>query len=168
MPTLVSVFDFPDNVVSAVTKLKKRGFDELETYSPAPFPEIDDAVDPKPSVVRWFTLIGALTGVSFGFWMQIWMSLDWPIKVAGKPFASIPPYVIIGFEFTVLLGGILTFVGLLVAGKLYPRFVMDDAYSPRFSAEEFGVVVTCADRDVAEVDALLRAESAKEVSVVDS
>ncbi len=168
MPTVVSVFDLPGDVVSAVTKLKKRGFDDIETYSPAPFPEIDDAVDPKPSLVRLFTLIGGLTGVVTGFWLQIWMSLDWPIKIAGKPFASIPPYVIIGFELTILFGGLLTFLGLLLVGKLYPTFSLDKEYSPRFSAEEFGVVVKCEDRDVAEVDALLRAESAKEVSLAES
>ena len=61
MPALLSVFDLPDEVVSAVTKLKKRGFDDIETYSPAPFLDIDDAVDPKPSKVRIFTLIGAVT-----------------------------------------------------------------------------------------------------------
>ena len=167
MPALLSVFDLPDDVVSAVTKLKKRGFDDIETYSPAPFPEIDDAIDPKPSKVRIFTLVGGLTGVVLGFAMQIWMSLNWPIKIAGKPFASIPPYSIIGFELMVLLAGVLTLVGLLIMAKLYPRFVLDKHYSPRFSAEEFGVVVRCAERDVAEVDALLRAESAKEVSVVE-
>ena len=166
MPTLVSVFDLPGDVVAAVTKLKKRGFDDLETYSPAPFPEIDDAVDPKPSLVRLFTLIGGLAGVVTGFWLQIWMSLDWPVKIAGKPFASIPPNVIIGFELTILFGGLLTFLGLLLVGGLYPRFNLDKAYSPRFSAEEFGLVVNCGDRDVAEVDALLRAQSAKEVTLV--
>ncbi len=168
MPTLVSVFDLPGDVVAAVTKLKKRGFDDLETYSPAPFPEIDDAIDPKPSRVRLFTLIGGLAGVVTGFWLQIWMSLDWPIKIAGKPFASIPPYVIIGFELTILFGGLLTFLGLLLTGRLYPRFGLDKAYSTRFSAEEFGVVVNCGERDVAEVDALLRAESAKEVTLVEA
>ena len=168
MPTLVSVFDRPADVVTVITKLKKRGFDDLESYSPAPFPEIDDALDAKPSLVRVFTLIGCLTGVVTGFAMQIWMSLDWPVKIAGKAFASIPPYVIIGFELTILFGGVLTFIGLLLTGGLYPRFTMDDHYSPRFSAEEFGVVVNCAERDVAEVDALLRAQSAKEVTVVDS
>jgi hypothetical protein len=167
MPVLLSVFDLPDDVVSAVTKLKKRGFDDIETYSPAPFPEIDDAIDPKPSKVRIFTLVGGLTGVVLGFTMQIWMCLNWPIKIAGKPFASIPPYSIIGFELMVLLAGVLTLVGMLIMAKLYPRFVLDKHYSPRFSAEEFGVVVRCAERDVAEVDALLRAESAKEVSVVE-
>ena len=63
MPMLVSVFDRPQDVVAAVTKLKGRGFDQIETYSPAPFEEIDDAVDPKPSAVRAFTLIGGLAGV---------------------------------------------------------------------------------------------------------
>ena len=168
MPTLVSVFDRPQDVVSAVKKLKGRGFDRVETYSPAPFEEIDDAVDPKPSRVRLFTLIGGLAGVFTGFFIQIWMSLDWPVKIAGKPFASIPPYVIIGFELTILFGGLLTFLGLLVVGKLYPRFQLDAAYSPRFSGEEFGVAVTCRDRDVSEVDALLRSNSAKEVSLVDA
>ena len=166
MPTLVSVFDLPGDVVAVVTRLKKRGFDDLETYSPAPFPEIDDAVDPKPSLVRLFTLIGGLTGLVTGFWLQIWMSLDWQVKIAGKPFASIPPYVIIGFELMILFGGLLTFLGLLLVGGLYPKFTLDKAYSPRFSAEEFGVVVNCSDRDVAEVDALLRAQSAKEVTLV--
>ena len=165
MPTLVSVFDRPQDVVAVITKLKGRGFNDLETYSPAPFEEIDDAMDPKPSRVRIFTLIGGLVGVVTGFFIQIWMSLDWPIKIAGKPFASIPPYVIIGFELTILFGGLLTLVGLLVVGRLYPRFKLDPAYSPRFSAEEFGVVVTCKDRDVSEVDSLLRSNSAKEVSL---
>ncbi|MCG8590170.1 MAG: DUF3341 domain-containing protein, partial [Proteobacteria bacterium] len=137
MPTLLSVFDQPDAIASAVTKLKSRGFTDLETYSPAPFPEVDDAVHEKPSIVRLFTLVGGLAGVFTGFFIQIWMSWDWPIKIAGKPYASIPPYVIIGFELTILFGGLLTLVGLLVAGRLYPRKA-DPGYSARFSSEEFG------------------------------
>ena len=55
MPTVVSVFDRPQDVAAAVKKLKGRGFGDIETYSPAPFEEIDDAVDPKPSesLVAW-------------------------------------------------------------------------------------------------------------------
>jgi hypothetical protein len=165
MPTLVSVFDFPDDVATAVRKLRGRGFQKIETYSPAPFEQIDEAMDDKPSRVRVFTLVGGLTGVFTGFAMQIWMSLEWPLKIAGKAFTSIPPYVIISFELTILFGGLLTLLGLLIVGGLYPRR-LDKAYSSRFSAEEFGVVVECGERDVAEVDALLRAQSAKEVGLV--
>jgi hypothetical protein len=146
--------------------LKARGFDELTTYSPAPFPEIEEAEDPRPSGVRGFTLIGGLTGVFLGFLMQIWMSMEWPIKIAGKNYASIPPYWIIGFELMILFAGVLTLIGLLIVGRLYPR-PLDKHYSKRFSAEEFGVVVEVEDRDVAEVEALLRDESAKEVTLVE-
>jgi len=166
MPTLVSVFDLPGDTATAIKKLRGRGFDEIESYAPAPFEEIDEAMDPRPSKVRAFTLVGGLTGVFTGFLMQIWMSWEWPIKIAGKAFASIPPYVIIGFELTILFGGILTLIGLLLVGRLYPR-PLDKAYSARFSAEEFGVAVTIGERDVAEVDALLRSLSAKEVSLLD-
>ena len=117
--------------------------------------------------MRAFTLVGGLTGAFLGFLMQIWMSIEWPIKIAGKNFASIPPYWIIGFELTILLGGFFTLFGLLIIGGLYPR-PLDKHYSQRFSAEEFGVVVSCEDRDVAEVEALMRAESAKEVTLVEA
>ncbi len=166
MPTLLSIFDLPDDAAMAITKLRGRGFDVLESYSPAPFEQIDEAMDERPSKVRIFTLVGGLTGVVTGFLMQIWMSWEWPIKVAGKAYASIPPYVIIGFELTILFGGILTLLGLLFVGRLYPRR-LDAAYSARFSAEEFGVVVKVGERDVGEVDSLLRSLSAKEVSLLD-
>ena len=167
MATVVSVFELPSKTASAIRKLKDRGFDDLTTYSPAPFPEIEEAEDPRPSKVRVFTLVGGLMGVTLGFAIQIWMSLDWPIKIAGKAFASIPPFWIVGFEMTILLGGFFTLFGLLIVGGLYPR-KLDKHYSSRFSAEEFGVVVNCEERDVSEVEMLLRGESAKEVTVVDS
>ena len=164
MSTLVSVYDLPSDVATVVRKLKARGFDDLTTYSPAPFEEIELAEDPKPSAVRVYTLIGGLVGVVTGFGIQIWMSLDWPIKIAGKNFAAIPPMWIIGFELTILFGGLLTLLGLIIHAGLYPR-KLDEHYSPRFSAEEFGVVVRCEERDVAEVEALMRGHNAKEVSL---
>jgi molybdopterin-containing oxidoreductase family membrane subunit len=167
MPTLLGVFERPDQVALVVKRLRARGYVDLETYSPAPFAEVDDAVIEKPSRVRLYTLIGGLTGVVTGYAMTIWMANDWPIMLGGKPFSSIPPYTIIGFELTILFGGLLTALGLFVVGGL-PRMRLDPAYGPRFSAEDFGVALRCRDRDVAEVDALLRSHGAREVSLVES
>jgi len=168
MPTVLGVFESPGDVASVATKLRNRGFDDLEVYSPAPFEEIDEAMDEKPSGVRAFTLVGGLLGVVTGFFITIWMSNDWQIVVGGKPFASIPPYIIIAFELTILFGGLLTALGLFLVGGL-PKGTPgthDPGYDARFSGEEFGVVVSCGDRDVPEIDSLLRAHSAKEVSLV--
>jgi len=167
MPTLLGVFDSPDDVAEVVTRLRARELGELQTFSPAPFEQIDEAMDENPSKVRIFTLVGGIIGVFIAYLMQIWMSYDWPIVFSGKPYASIPAYTIIGFELMVLFAGVLTLIGLLVVGGL-PKFSTLKGYSARFSAEEFGVTVDCSDRDASEVEAVLRANSAKEVSVVDA
>ena len=166
MPTLVGVFEFPVPVAEAAKKLRQRGFKELEIYSPVPSHELDRAIDEKPSRVRIFTLIGGLVGAISGYAMTIWMANNWPIMIGGKPFSSIPPYTIIAFELTILLGGILTVLGLFTVGRL-PRVRLDRAYSKRFSSDEFGLVVRCRARDVVEVEGLLRAQGAKEVTLVE-
>ncbi len=167
MAKLVGVFELPAHAAAAVHQLKGRGYTDVETYAPAPFAEVDDAVHPKPSRVRIMTLIGGVAGVLAGYGMTIWMANDWPLMVGGKPFSSIPPYTIIAFELAILFGGILTVVGLLLFGNL-PKLKLDSAYSARFSAEEFGVVVRCRDQDVVEIDSLLRDNDATEVNLVES
>ncbi len=167
MARLVGIFELPAQVAAAVKQLHGRGYTDIETYAPAPFPEVEDAVDPKPSRVRLLTLIGGLVGVVSGYAMTIWMANNWQIMVGGKPFSSIPPYTIIAFELAILFGGVLTVVGLFIFGKL-PKFKIDPAYSARFSAEDFGVVVRCREQDVAEIDALLRENDATEVNLVES
>ena len=78
---------------------RDRGFTKLEIYSPAPF-DRDRRRGGSEALasVRIFTLVGGLLGVVTGYAMTIWMSLDWPIMIGGKPFASIPPYTVIAFE----------------------------------------------------------------------
>jgi len=167
MPTLLGVFDRPDQIAAAAQRLRNRGYDEIETYSPAPFAEVDEALIEKPSTVRLFTLIGGLTGVVTGYALTLWMANNWPIIVGGKPYSSVTPYTIIAFELTILFGVLMTVIGVFVFGKL-PKFKLDAAYSPRFSAEEFGLAVRCQERDVAEIDGLLRDHHATEVSLVEA
>lgn len=166
MPTLLAVFDQPEDLAHAARRLRGRGYGDVEVFSPVPSEEIDEAVDVKPSRVRGYTLVGGLAGVATGYLMTIWMAYDWPIIVGGKPVASIPPYTVIAFELTILFAGLLTLVGLLRVAGL-PRFRAAPHYSERFSAEEFGLVVQCPARDVGEVDGLLRAHAAKEVNLVE-
>ena len=167
MPRILGVYSQPGATAAVIEQLRGRGYADLVTFAPAPFPEVDDAADPKPSKVRLYTLIGGLAGVVTGYALTIWMANDWQIVIGGKPFSSIPPYTIIAFELTILFGGVLTALGLFIHGKLL-RYRKHAAYSPRFSAEDFGVVVTCQARDVAEIEALLRTHGATEVTLVES
>jgi hypothetical protein len=167
VPTLLAVFEEPHAIADGARRLKDRGYTDMEIYAPAAFRELEEIIDEKPSRVRLFTLIGGLTGVVTGYAMTIWMANDWPIMLGGKPFSSIPPYTIIGFELTILFGGLLTALGLFAVGGM-PRMRLDPVYDARFSAEDFGVAVRCRDRDVSEIDALLRSHGAREVTLVES
>ena len=41
MPLLLGVFDTPNEVVEVARRLRNRGYDDLDVFQPAPFPEVD-------------------------------------------------------------------------------------------------------------------------------
>ena len=56
------------------------------------------------SKVPWIVLGGAITGGLGGLALQWWTSaIDYPIKIAGKPYLSLPAFVPVTFELTILL-----------------------------------------------------------------
>ena len=166
MAQVLGILKTPDDTVAAIHTLKGAGFSELEVYSPVPYHGIEEALDRGPSIIRLFTLIGCLTGVSFGYFMQIWVAYDWPLVIGGKPFASIPAYTIIGFELNILLGGLSTVAGLLFFGMFLTRRG-HDAYQPGFSGDLFGCIVSCHGDQVARAQEVLRHAGSTEVRVVE-
>lgn len=166
MAQVLGVLKTPHDLVSAIKDLKVAGFKELEIYSPVPSHEIEEALDRGPSMIRLLTLIGCLTGVSFAYFMQIWVAYDWPLVIGGKPFASIVAYTIIGFELNILLGGLFTVLGLMFFGMFMTR-KGHDAYQPGFSGDLFGCVVACHGDQVSRAQDLLRRAGSTEVRVVE-
>jgi hypothetical protein len=146
MPGVIAAFRNLDAAVDAIADLRKSGFTEITAYTPTPRHELEDALEAPPSRVRIFTLIGGLTGATFGFWIAIWASRYWPLVVGGKPIASWVPYTIFGFEVMVLIGSLSTVFALLALSRV-PRLTMTVGYDERFSGGHYGVwVATTPDR----------------------
>ena len=162
--TVVGVFAHVDTTVKALEELKAKGYHDLEVYTPAPIHEIEDVMerDRPVSHVRLFTLIGGLTGTASGFLLTIWSAMQWGLVTGGKPIASIPPFVVIAFELTILFGGLSTALGMVLLGRL-PRLRPSAGYDPRFSNDRFGVAVQCAPGRGASVAGILRGAGAEEV-----
>ena len=165
--SIVGVFAHVDTTVKALEELRAKGYHDLTVYTPVPVHEIEDVLerDRPVSPVRLFTLFGGLTGTVSGFLLTIWSSMQWNLIVGGKPIASIPPYVVIAFEMTILFGGVATLIGLVTLGRL-PRFKPTPAYDPRFSSDRFGVAVHCPPDRSASVRQILQSAGAEEIKAV--
>jgi hypothetical protein len=159
---MLGVFDGVDSAIEAIEKLRAAGLRTLQVFSPAPDHNLEHALHPTQSPVRIFTLVGGLTGAATGFALPSWTSLDWPLVTGGKPALSIPAWVIIAFELTILFGALSTVLGLFICARLPNRKALV-TYDPSFSADRYGVhVVPPAGRE-AEARAILRDAGAIEV-----
>jgi len=162
MQGVLAAFREIDSTVHAVEELRREKFTDITVYTPTPRHEFEDALQSPESPVRRFTLAGGLLGVTFGYWIAIWVSEYWPLVVGGKAIASWIPYTIIGFEVMVLVGGLST-VFAMFANSRIPRLTMTVGYDPRFSHGDYGVwVVADPDRAPAAAE-VLRKHGALEV-----
>jgi hypothetical protein len=161
MRGVVGVFHELDSAVQAINDLKKEKF-SITAYTPTPRHEIEHALNRGPSVVRRFTLIGGAFGVTFGYWIAIWVSDYWPLVVGNKAIASWIPYTIIGFEVMVLVGALSTVIGMYYAARL-PKLTMTIGYDPRFSQGHYGVWVECPPERARAAASIMRDAGAEEV-----
>lgn len=161
---ILGIFDARDLTVAALERLRSAGYkgDAVTVFSPAPDHELEHALHPPESPVRIFTLVGGLTGAATGFALPTWTSLDWALITGGKPIISIPAWVIIAFELTILFGALSTVLGLFINARLpqtQPQFV----YDPSFSSDRFGVYVMPKAGGEAKVRDILRDAGALDV-----
>ena len=159
---ILGIFAFQDAAIDAIHHLKEKGLRDMIVYAPYPSHELEHAIEPVQSPVRVFTLVGALTGTATGFALATWTSMDWPLVTGGKPIISLPPFVIIAFELTILFGALSTVLGLFVATRL-PHRGVDVMYDPSFSSGQFGIRVDAPAERAGEARQILSAAGAASV-----
>ena len=114
------LFDSYTELLMKWKEIEKSGVTkkDVEFYIPHPVHGFDEILETRPSKLRYFTLIGAVSGLLFGLWFTIWTSYDFPIITGGKPIASIPAYIVIAYELTILFGGVMSFFGFLFLARM--------------------------------------------------
>jgi molybdopterin-containing oxidoreductase family membrane subunit len=100
---------------------------------------VTEFVSPKKSPVRYVSFAGGITGLVSGMALAIGTSLVWNLIVGGKPVTSIIPFLVIGFELTILFGALATLAALLLFGGMPYRNFPTAGYRPEFSDDRFGV-----------------------------
>ncbi len=144
---LLAEFETPGAILSAAKKVHEAGYKWWDCCTPFMVHGLDKAMGIRPTILPWLVLGAGITGGILGMLLQwftnatnleIWGGPIWvtgyAFLVSGKPFASIPTWIPVMFELTVLLSAIGTVVFLMLLNKL-PQL-----YHPCFNNERFARV----------------------------
>ena len=104
---LVGIFSDEDVLLQAVGAIRGKGVKIEEVYSPFPVHGLDESLGYKRSSLPIAAFMFGALGTSLALLMQIWMlGYDWPMIIGGKNHASLPPFIPVTFELTVLLSAL--------------------------------------------------------------
>jgi hypothetical protein len=101
---LVGIFGDEDVLLTAVDNIREKGVKIEEVYTPFPVHGLDEALGYRRSRLPIAAFLFGMTGTMLALFTQIWMlGYDWPMIIGGKNHVSLPPFIPVTFEFTVLL-----------------------------------------------------------------
>lgn len=161
---IIGVYQYADDLLDAAGRLKASGFDEIELMSPIPLHGVEKVLGPKKSVLRRFALFGAIAGGVGGFLMAALSAIVFILPTSGRPIVPWPPFLIITYETTILLGTLATLIGFFFSANL-PAW-KDRPYLPAFSDNRFGVHVGCGEDAAEQVEKIMLDAGAEKVERV--
>ncbi len=119
-------------LLDACRKVRDSGYTRTDAFAPFPVHGIDEALGIKPTVLPWIVLCFGLTGLSGALLMEWWMNaVSYPYIISGKPFFSLPAFIPVMFECTILFSAFSTFFAMIFLNGL-PKFSNPVFTNPRF------------------------------------
>jgi hypothetical protein len=129
---VLAQYEDPAAVFHACEQVRDAGYSKWDACTPFPVHGLDKAMGVKPSRLPWYVLLVGLCGSSFALWFQSYSSGSlYPFIVGGKPLFSMPAFVPVWYEMTVLSSCLTAFFGNWVLNGL-PRL-----HHPAFGSKAF-------------------------------
>ncbi|XXF79906.1 DUF3341 domain-containing protein [Myxococcaceae bacterium GXIMD 01537] len=165
---LIGYFDSEERILSATRAAREAGYNIHDVYTPYAVHGLDDAMGLRPSRLTWVTFFAGLTGATAALSLELYTSVvSWPLNVGGKPFNSLPAFIPVAFELTVLFAGLGTVAAFLLRSRLFPghkRLAL-----PRVTDDRFALALGTEGpaSEVAEAEETLRKLGAVETKQVE-
>ena len=135
-------------LMEACAKVRDAGYKKWDAHSPFPVHGLDKAMGIKPTFLPWIVLVCGLTGLASAVGLQYFTNVvDYPFRISGKPYFSIPSNIPVCFELTVLFSAFGAIFGTFGINKL-PEFFRPIFTAPRFrraTADRFFIYVEAKD-----------------------
>ena len=150
-PVLAGIWPDEASYLSAVRGLQQKGYKKLSAITPCPVHGLEELLEIKRSWIPYVTFIFGSAGCLLGLWFTWWTSaVDWPLIVGGKPFWSLPAFIPVIFECTILLGA-LSSVGALFYACRIP-LVDPPVLDKDLTSHKFAIYFKLKDKDQPSAD----------------
>lgn len=104
---LYGLYDDETDLLSAVKEANNQHLDIMDVFSPFPVHGLDPLLGLSESRIHIAGFIFGAIGTLTAFLGMTWIfTSDWPIIFGGKPYWSVPAFIPITFEVTVLFASI--------------------------------------------------------------
>lgn len=163
---ILGVYNDDDILIKAVKKIRAGKVQIHDVFSPYPLHGIDEALGYKRSRLPKAAFIFGVIGFLFAVLLQFWtMGVDWPMIIGGKNFTSIPPFVPIMFELTVLLSALGMVGTFMIASNLKP-YKKPRIFDPRITDDKLVIAIDLAKNPLSKEDisSLIKETGAEEVN----
>ena len=156
---LMAEFETPAEIYEAARQVRDAGFRWWDCYTPFPVHGLDKVMGVKPTILPILVFFGGLTGAIIGTVLQ-WFTNSVGVEVyapflvrgyefliSGKPLASVPSWIPVIFEMTILLSA-LGAVGWMLLLNGLPMLYHPTLKSPRFARatdDRFFLVIEARD-----------------------
>ncbi|MBK7938299.1 MAG: DUF3341 domain-containing protein [Lewinellaceae bacterium] len=165
---LYGLYNDEEDLKGAVKTANAAHLNIMDVFTPFPVHGLDPILGLKESRLHILGFIYGACGATFGFLAMTWIfTSDWPIVFGGKPFWSVPAFIPITFEMTVLFaawGMTITFYTVCgmwpgVKAKTLDNRITDDKFCIAFD------VTGAPDSDVKNLQGFFTNTGASEVNV---
>lgn len=165
---LYGLYNDEEDLKSAVRTAQSDHLDIMDVLTPFPVHGLDPILGLQESRLHYLGFVYGAIGALFGFGAMTWIfTSDWPTIFGGKPFWSVPAFIPITFEMTVLFsawGMTLTFYTICglwpgVKAKVLDNRITDDKFCIAFD------VTNADDSDVDQLKGFFNRTSAAEVNL---
>lgn len=163
---LVGIFSDEDVLLQAVGAIRGKGVKIEEVYSPFPVHGLDESLGYKRSRLPIAAFMFGALGTSLALLMQIWMlGYDWPMIIGGKNHASLPPFIPVTFELTVLLSALGMVGTFFIVSDMKP-YKWPRQFDLRSTNDKHVMAIDLATNRMSkeEIKGILKASGAEEVN----
>ncbi len=158
------LYDDEEILMKAVQVAKDKHLEIMDVFTPFPVHGLDPILGLSESRLHIAGFVYGMLGTLTAFLGMTWIfTKDWPIIFGGKPYWSVPSFIPITFELTVLFASIGMVVSFYIVCGLGPG-VVNPTIDDRITDDKFCIAFNKKDVNAQEAESFLRETGASEVN----